>query len=976
MTALTQYKVGLILLILSCLTLNACVQSPTNQAQHGPAKVTKSFANKSQQSAIVKSPNDNREYAVVVLDNQLEVVLVSDPNIEKSAAALSVAVGSLQDPKAFQGLAHFLEHMLLLSTEDYPKVGSFSEFINQHGGTHNAETQLNKTNFMMAVDNSAYDQALARFSRFFYQAKFDPSTVEKERQAVHAEWKMRQPNDWVKLEQLNGYTLNPAHPISQFSWGNLASLQDNQQQSLLQAVQQMYQQYYSANLMKATLISPLPIKQMTQLATKHFSNIANKRRPKPQLEMPVATAEHFNKLVRYLPQSDMQQLRIEFVLNTQPKQQKYNPYAYVQYLLTNEMPGSLASHLREQGLSEALYVTYDQHYYNNAGSFSLYIDLTRTGVQNRDYVMAATLKYLTKLQTDGVNKRYFKEIQQSLSNAFRFKEKINDYNYATHIASALHDVPANYVLSSEYSLTAFKPKAIDALLKQLTLAQARVFYIDKNQATDTTMPHFLGQYKVQSITPEMQAKWQDMGSSIDLSLPRPNTLLPERFDLVKARYTNHPMQLKTSAAYSAFLGHSALFQQPKGITVFELNTGIHQASIKNQVLSYLLEHGLNQQLTQLSAEAQAAGMGLHFGVANGLSFTLSGFTDKQINLLDQALTQLQNFSMSQSQLTNLKAKLKGELASLDQQNLLQQARQKLDQLLHLKSADKTQWLAELDSISSQDVNLLKQQLISEAKLRLLAFGNYAEQNVQEMAKITLTRLPLSVPAKPDSQPYYQSPIVNLSAGGTYSWKQNSQLADVALIDVYLLPKTPQDLAAARVLDRFIHSAFVQQIRTQEQLAYDLSFDGKELPHSFLIGFYIQSPVIGLEKLQQRIEQFSQGFSTQLSQFSAQQFIETKAGLITTLSQPAKNLTEEMNQYYADWLAHNTQFDSRKNLLQALEKTNLKDVVALYKKLLSGQHMPRIMLQLRGSQFQHQNFAQPAGAKEIKTLGQFHQLSKP
>ena len=69
---------------------------------------------------LVVSPNDNREYKTLTLANDIEVILVSDPSAEKSAASLSVGVGLLHDPMSQQGMAHYLEHMLFLGTERYP----------------------------------------------------------------------------------------------------------------------------------------------------------------------------------------------------------------------------------------------------------------------------------------------------------------------------------------------------------------------------------------------------------------------------------------------------------------------------------------------------------------------------------------------------------------------------------------------------------------------------------------------------------------------------------------------------------------------------------------------------------------------------------------------------------------------------------------------------------------------------------------
>ena len=90
--------VPIILAICHILLLSAC----SNVAPKAPAVVS---VLPEPQQKIVKSPNDKRLYKSIILDNQLEVILVSDPTIEKSAAALSVNVGSFQEPIEFGGLA-------------------------------------------------------------------------------------------------------------------------------------------------------------------------------------------------------------------------------------------------------------------------------------------------------------------------------------------------------------------------------------------------------------------------------------------------------------------------------------------------------------------------------------------------------------------------------------------------------------------------------------------------------------------------------------------------------------------------------------------------------------------------------------------------------------------------------------------------------------------------------------------------------
>ena len=66
---------------------------------------------------VEKSQGDDREYRYITLTNGLRALLISDPTTEKSACCCDVRIGSFADDPSFQGLAHFLEHMLFLGTE-------------------------------------------------------------------------------------------------------------------------------------------------------------------------------------------------------------------------------------------------------------------------------------------------------------------------------------------------------------------------------------------------------------------------------------------------------------------------------------------------------------------------------------------------------------------------------------------------------------------------------------------------------------------------------------------------------------------------------------------------------------------------------------------------------------------------------------------------------------------------------------------
>src|SRR5262245_48043791 len=86
-----------------CLTTHAAVQSPQDLS-----------------TPLVIQKNGSQTWGSYHLPNGLEVLIISDAQMKKASAAMSVGAGSWSEPDDAQGIAHFLEHMLFMGTKTYP----------------------------------------------------------------------------------------------------------------------------------------------------------------------------------------------------------------------------------------------------------------------------------------------------------------------------------------------------------------------------------------------------------------------------------------------------------------------------------------------------------------------------------------------------------------------------------------------------------------------------------------------------------------------------------------------------------------------------------------------------------------------------------------------------------------------------------------------------------------------------------------
>jgi protease-3 len=509
---------------------------------------------------------------------------------------------------------------------------------------------------------------------------------------------------------------------------------------------------------------------------------------------------------------------------------------------------------------------------------------------------------------------------------------------------------------------------IQAVLDQLTLDNARIFYIDKEQQGELGMQYFAGKYSVRDIDAELEQTWQQLAAQFTLTLPRANSLMPESFDLIEAKYIEKPLQLISKQGHTVHLGHSALFKQPKGRVLLDLNSGLTKSTAKNHVLAELLDRGLGQTLTELQSEAGAAGMGLNTSLSNGLSLTASGFTDKQGMLLSSALQHIVDFDINASELANLKASFKSDIQSSKRQILLNQLFPKFSQVANLDEYSDNALLAEVDNILPSEITAFRDQLLKQANLRVFAFGNYSEQQVIQLSDLVLQQLP------EERQVFevYQSPLLQPELGKTYSWQEDVDMTDIGLIDAYLAPRNDLDLAAARVLSQIVRPALFKQIRTEEQLGYAVGFLGQTFREQMLVAYYIQSPAKGLAEVGERIAAFRKGFTQQLAAVSTEEFATTKSSVLITLTQPAKNLSEEMGEFISDWRDQQWQFDSRERLIAAIQKVTLDDVLNLHNRIENSKDFGQVLIQLRGTKFIDKAFIETEGTIRITDIDSFHQ----
>jgi zinc protease len=135
------------------------------------------------------------ELAHHTLDNGLRVVLAPDRSAPVVGIAVLYDVGIRSEPEGRTGFAHLFEHLMFMGS-GHVKYGQFDELLEAAGGTDNASTGNDTTNYWINVPSNALELALYLESdRLGYLLDaMTPQTVDAQRDVVKNERRQRLEN--------------------------------------------------------------------------------------------------------------------------------------------------------------------------------------------------------------------------------------------------------------------------------------------------------------------------------------------------------------------------------------------------------------------------------------------------------------------------------------------------------------------------------------------------------------------------------------------------------------------------------------------------------------------------------------------------------------------------------------------------------------------------------------------------------------
>ena len=862
------------------------------------------------------SPHDSRDYRVLRLDNGLTALLVSDPEADQAAASMNVGVGSAQDPEDLAGLAHFLEHMLFLGTEPFPEADAYQGYLRRHGGSHNAFTAPQDTNYFFDVEPEALPGALDRFSQFFLSPLFNPDQLESERNIVHSEYMARIRDDGRRENDVLNQVLNPDNPTTGFSVGSRETLADRpvNEPSLRERVIEFYERYYDANVMHLSLVAPQSLDELEEMVAERFAGIADRGLERPVIEQPLVLDGSLPRYVELQSMRDSRQVSFMFPVPDPIQHYRHKPADLLAHLLGHEGEGSLFAVLREAGLADGLAAGVGRGDERHA-LFTISVSLTPAGAERIDEIEATLFDAIEQIREQGLEAWRYEEQARLAEQEFRFQQHGSTLQSAMRLAMNLARFPMEDVQYAPYRMDGFEPELTEIYLDALRPEMLLRVYSGPEVEGERTSPWFDTPWR------ETSPPASDTQPLAGLALPAPNPFIAEDVALLEEQH-ERPSQLLEAPGFELWHMADASFNTPKVEWRFSLQNPDASSDPRHAVLANLLAGWLEDSLNEEFYAARLAGHDAEaYAHARGITLAFSGWRDRQDRVMRRTLEQLLEGDIDEASFERVRYRLQREWRNAPQAALFRQGHRTLAEAL-MRPHWSTQSLLDASrELTVVDLRDFRERFLGELRLQALAVGNLDAELarregrlVAEMLAPTLSReaIPDLTPLRADDELPTLHPLTTREESLVLRYLQGND-------------RSLETQARLAVLGQVIDTPFYQRLRTEEQLGYVVSAGYSPLLDAPGLSLLVQSPDATSGEIQAHIDAFLADFGQRLAAMDDADLAPYRQAVHDSLLQRDTSLSGLTNRLWRALSFGDTGFDRRERLAQRVLAVTADDL---------------------------------------------------
>lgn len=223
------------------------------------------------------------------LDNGLHVILHQDNSTPVVVTNIMYHVGSKNEKPDRTGFAHFFEHLMFEGSENIPR-GQFSEYVERAGGSLNAYTSFDVTNYYVLLPSNQLELGLWLESERLLHARVDSVGIQTQKDVVTEEKKQtmdNQPYGTILYETVRrAFSEHPYRWVVIGDENHIREAEDHE-------FKEFHEMFYVPNNATLVIAGDIDIDETKELVEAYFGDIPRGTREiyRPDIKEPARNAE-------------------------------------------------------------------------------------------------------------------------------------------------------------------------------------------------------------------------------------------------------------------------------------------------------------------------------------------------------------------------------------------------------------------------------------------------------------------------------------------------------------------------------------------------------------------------------------------------------------------------------------------------------------------------------------------------------------
>ena len=902
---------------------------------------------------IIKYNNDYRKYYHNVLNNNIKYTIVTDKFLTDSYVMFYINSGSINEPRGYDGLAHFLEHLIFFGSKKYPDINLLKN-VSENGGSSNAFTSLNETAYYFSVLDNNLEKVIDVFSSALSDPLFSENNVKSEMNNVNSEYMMGTQKD---NNILHDFILSLTDELNILTVGNNKTLS---KPDIIDKIREYHNNYYTTDNMSICIVSSIDRVEIDKMINKYFSLLKKtvKKNDTYDLLNKDLIIKNINKTYYLQSISDINV--VVYIWNIPNMLLQLNKeFDILSDILDNNSKLSLDIFLKNLGYINHIIISTEKF-----GIFSIKISLTELGFKNLEKVENILFNFLDNI-INYDNNDYAKYYNNKSINEFKWNSVNDIIILCVTICSNSFIYKPKDLLFGDYKINNIKTNDEYRNYFNKYITKDKLLKIISTNKFDFNSYNIFNHYNAKYCNLEHNIVYSpieigsnknEIGSNenkislnkneadiLKLYIDKMYKILNSNNDyfninskIIKiSDNNNYPILINK---YIWYCGNSSFNEHDIYINLYFYNKKLIN-TIHNYVLSTisinLLNSIINIELYKIFESQFDISISINY--KNGcIIITIKGINDieKIKNIINKLNYLLDNIPFEIFTDVYIENCIKNIIKK--NENHIFMSPLEYSSLYSNKNIYKyfyhpLEYLEEIKKIKISDIKKHMSKLLNKTVLSAFIYGNITKQDSIDIIKM--------IPKQFGNYKFLLNNNINKKISVKHPNKKEKSSSLIYYYE-YDAP-TPHDqrgrnllvLTKAKLLLEIINQIFFDILRTQHQLGYIVNMSSIKIKNKYFITQKIQTEK-DIKQCKILVKHFNKNIEKHINNLTDKEFNNYKYNLYKQLSQPFNTFNEQYLVYYDEIYTQEYIFDRKYQMAKLIKKLNKKDIINFSNKYIN------------------------------------------